>query len=173
MGKILWHYARPLLHTLATCISWILATVSNSVLYVWGQPPWGGQKKVLYIFCVTLNISRNSNSLAEPPFAHSQLVLSTQTKTIFWDFLVATDPLRYFKRLCIDHVRTCSRIHLSMPYKGTFAQAIVHSSTFTMFIVVSTSCPLVWFGRLWKETKTANIDRFHCTYLKTVDINDE
>jgi hypothetical protein len=77
--------------------SYALCTVQVQPLYV-------GRHKRLYSFYVMLYMGRNSQSLADLRFAYSHNILSQRVLTLDCNFLVATDPLLYFKSLFTDRV---------------------------------------------------------------------
>jgi len=104
-GKFIWYYKWSLLDNLATCLSWILAIVSQLVIRLVCKLnfPFLVNLKS-YIMCVILYIGRSSHSLAEislfsPPNLHSSKLWTTDK-----NFIVAYDPLRYCRSLFIDRV---------------------------------------------------------------------
>jgi hypothetical protein len=117
--------------TLATCLSWILATVSHSVLCcmcVFSLRV--GQTKVVCSFCIFLYIGRNRNLLADISFAHSHTVLSPQVL----EFYIGSWPITLLQVTNIDWVMnllsnstTCV---CTLNCRLTFAQVIVDSSIF-------------------------------------------
>jgi hypothetical protein len=95
------------------------------------QPPYVGQLKQLYSFCIILYIDRNPHSLAELPLAQSTSILSPPIWTTDWNFLVANDPTLYFKSPFIDRVMyLLSKLPPVCTLNCTFAHVIVAQFNF-------------------------------------------
>ena len=95
--KILMTVYTSLLHTVATCLSWILATVPYLVLcflYKFSLPMLADTNSSL-VFLIIVYKSQNPHSLAELPVVHPTSIVSPWVWTIYWNFLVATDPILY------------------------------------------------------------------------------
>jgi hypothetical protein len=119
-----------LLHNLATCMSWILSTVSSLVILLvckFSLPIWTDLKGcIIFVsYC---------HSLAELAYSRSTSVLSLEVRILDRNLLVATGQWLYLNSLSIGKVMyLISKLTTCLfTLKCTFEQVIVHNSIFVM-----------------------------------------